>query len=111
MLDIGLPELIIILGVALIVLGPQKLPEIARSLGKALSELRRTSDDLRRNILLGEGLGNDTYYPPKTAAVRETTQESSHTNGKGNPQETRSEKGITQEGTSETTQTPSKQEG
>ena len=76
MLDIGLPELIIILGVALIVLGPQRLPEIARSLGKALSELRRTSDDLRRNILLGEGSENDTYHPPKTAAVREVPRES-----------------------------------
>ena len=40
--------------VALIVLGPQKLPEIARKLGRGLAEFRRTSDDLRRSILLGD---------------------------------------------------------
>ncbi len=54
MLDIGLSELLIILAVALIVLGPQKLPEIARKLGRGLAEFRRTSEDLRRSILLGD---------------------------------------------------------
>lgn len=54
MLDIGFSELLIILGVALIVLGPKKLPELARSLGRGLAELRRTSDDLRRSILMEE---------------------------------------------------------
>ena len=54
MLDIGLQELLIILAVALIVLGPQKLPEIARKLGRGLAEFRRTSEDLRRTILLGD---------------------------------------------------------
>ncbi len=52
MLDIGLTELLIIMAVALIVLGPKKLPEIARSLGRGLAEFRRTSDDLRRSIFL-----------------------------------------------------------
>ena len=54
MLDIGLSELLIILAVALIVLGPKKLPEIARSLGRGLAEFRRTSDDLRRSLFLEE---------------------------------------------------------
>jgi len=52
MLDIGLSELLIILAVALIVLGPKKLPEIARSLGRGLAEFRRTSEDLRRSMFL-----------------------------------------------------------
>ncbi len=56
MLDIGLSELLIILAVALIVLGPKKLPEVARSLGRGLAEFRRASDDLRRSILLDEDL-------------------------------------------------------
>ncbi len=54
MLDLGLTELMIILVVALIVLGPQKLPEIARKLGRGMAEFRRTSEDLRRSILLGD---------------------------------------------------------
>lgn len=52
MLDIGLSELLIILAVALIVLGPKKLPEVARSLGRGLAQFRRASEDLRRSILV-----------------------------------------------------------
>lgn len=75
MLDIGLAELLLILVVALIVLGPQKLPEIARKLGRGLAEFRRTSEDLRRSILLGDEPGKrppftDSYptLPRKEAA-------------------------------------------
>ncbi len=52
MLDLGLSELLVIMAVALIVLGPKKLPEIARNLGRGLAEFRRASDELRRSILL-----------------------------------------------------------
>lgn len=47
MFGIGMPELLLILGVALIVLGPKKLPELARSLGKGLAEFRRATDELK----------------------------------------------------------------
>lgn len=46
MFGIGIPELLVILVVALIVLGPQRLPEVARSLGKGLGELRRAANGL-----------------------------------------------------------------
>src|SRR4029453_14825948 len=50
MFGIGMTELIVILGVALIVFGPTRLPELARSLGRAMNEFRRASTDLRQTF-------------------------------------------------------------
>ena len=42
-----MPELLLILALALIVLGPKKLPELARALGKGMAELRRATDEIK----------------------------------------------------------------
>lgn len=47
MFGIGMPELLLILALALIVLGPKKLPELARALGKGMAELRRATDEIK----------------------------------------------------------------
>jgi Tat protein translocase TatB subunit len=50
MFGIGFPELVMILAVALIVLGPQRLPEVARMLGRAYAQLRRASEEFQNTI-------------------------------------------------------------
>lgn len=50
MFGIGTSEILIILLIALLVLGPSKVPEIARALGKGLAEFRKMSSDVKRQI-------------------------------------------------------------
>ena len=48
--SIGMPELVIILVIALIIFGPRKLPELGRSLGKSIGEFKRASNELRHTL-------------------------------------------------------------
>jgi sec-independent protein translocase protein TatA len=50
MFGIGLSELVVVLAVALIILGPQRLPEVARMLGRAYGQLRRASEEFQNTI-------------------------------------------------------------
>lgn len=48
--SLGVPELLLIFVVILIVFGPRRIPEIGRTLGKALGEFRKATDDLKSTI-------------------------------------------------------------
>lgn len=50
MFGIGFPELLLIMALALIVLGPKRLPDIARALGRGLAEFKRATDDLKQTF-------------------------------------------------------------
>ena len=56
MFGIGMPEMLLILAVALIVFGPKRLPELAKSLGRALGEFKRATTDLKQSIETETGL-------------------------------------------------------
>jgi TatA/E family protein of Tat protein translocase len=47
---IGMPELIVIMVIALIIFGPRKLPELGRSLGRSLNEFKRASNELKNTL-------------------------------------------------------------
>lgn len=50
MFGIGTSELLVILLIALIVLGPKEIPKVARTLGRAMREFQRVTDELRHTI-------------------------------------------------------------
>ena len=56
MFGVGPEELVLILIIALIVLGPERMPKLARDLGRVVGDLRRTSDELREEFLNADKL-------------------------------------------------------
>jgi len=85
---IGMPELILILALALIVLGPKRLPEIARALGKGMGEFRRATDKLKEEFRQVEDdiedttgsleLGDDPSPKEKTESTKPSAATSSN---------------------------------
>jgi Tat protein translocase TatB subunit len=63
MFGIGTGELLLLLVISLIVLGPERMPKLARDLGRAMAEFRKTSDELRNEFL------NADKYLDTTATV------------------------------------------
>lgn len=48
--SVGMPELLIIMIIALVIFGPRKLPELGRSLGRSLQEFKRASNELKSTL-------------------------------------------------------------
>ena len=85
MFGIGMPELILILAIALIVIGPKKLPDLAKSLGRAMREFKKATNEFKETLQIDEdltdvkkafdGLGKDikdSVSPKETDAFKRT---------------------------------------
>lgn len=61
--SLGLPEILLILVLALLIFGPKRLPEVGRTIGKGLSEFRRASSELKRTVNAELALDEDERTP------------------------------------------------
>jgi TatA/E family protein of Tat protein translocase len=75
---LSIPHLIIIFVVALVVFGPEKLPELARNLGKVMAEFRRATGDLRSTF---EGHMRDLERETDTRRIGGSTSDSGSVSG------------------------------
>jgi TatA/E family protein of Tat protein translocase len=70
MLDIGIQELLVIMVLALLIFGPDKLPDLGRRLGRAMREFRRASDEFRSTVEQNLQLNADLdISSPSTSSV------------------------------------------
>jgi sec-independent protein translocase protein TatB len=58
MFGIGMPEFLLIMAIALIVIGPKKLPELAKALGKALGEFKKATSELKDSLEIDKPLSD-----------------------------------------------------
>lgn len=75
-MNLGMPEIMIILVIALIVFGPRKLPELGKSLGKAMNQFRRASEDFKRTW--EQEVEIEKTRQPQTAVTASGTEANSY---------------------------------
>ncbi|MBW2063429.1 MAG: twin-arginine translocase subunit TatB [Deltaproteobacteria bacterium] len=119
MFGIGLPELILIMVIALIVIGPNKLPDLARAIGKGMAEFRKATEEIKESLDLDDdiqevkkefadsiaGLNEPLDLSESPPVVEETHgQEGSEALGDTAGEESRKEQVVEKSSESETTQ-------
>ncbi|MBW1840830.1 MAG: twin-arginine translocase TatA/TatE family subunit [Deltaproteobacteria bacterium] len=76
MFGIGMPEMILILAIALIVIGPKNLPTLAKSLGRAFGEFKRATSELKESMEIDTELSDvKKAFDEMNQSVRETIDE------------------------------------
>ncbi len=76
MFGLGMPEILLILAIALIVIGPKKLPDLAKTLGRAMGEFKRSAQDFKNSIDVETTLNDlddvDTPEPNLRDAIKDS---------------------------------------
>jgi TatA/E family protein of Tat protein translocase len=79
MFGMGMSELIVVLVIALIVIGPKKLPELAKTLGKAMGEFKRATNDFKDSISIDDPPKSyrpiDVYPSVKAESIKAADQD------------------------------------
>ena len=72
MFGIGMPEMLLILAIALIVIGPKKLPDLAKSLGRAFAEFKRATSELKDSFEMDSELKDiKTTFNEMSSEIKE----------------------------------------
>jgi TatA/E family protein of Tat protein translocase len=80
--SLGMPEILMILVIALIIFGPRKLPELGKTLGQSLAQFRRASEDFKRQWEDEVELERRRIEPPNPAPIEHSSySESSESSG------------------------------
>jgi Tat protein translocase TatB subunit len=85
MFGIGIPELLVILAVALIVLGPKRIPEAARSLGRGLAEFRRATAGIADEFQNAQAALEEEYRKERSATRQAVPKPGSEAAPAGTP--------------------------
>lgn len=73
MFGMGVPEVILILAIALVVIGPKKLPGLAKSMGRAFQEFRKATSELKQSMEIDEMDDVKKAFDDMNADVKEAT--------------------------------------
>lgn len=72
MFGLGMPEILLILAIALMVIGPKKLPDLAKTLGRAMGEFKKAAQDFKRSIDMEETVKK---FEEPSRSIKETIKE------------------------------------
>lgn len=65
MFGLGMSEIMLILALALIIIGPKKLPEVAKAVGKGYAEFKKALNDFKESVNISEELKDEPKHPKK----------------------------------------------
>ena len=96
MFNIGLPELLIIAAIALIVFGPNKLPELAKAFGRAMREFKKATEEVKESFEaetkdleeLKDSLAQENLLGDLTGEITTPIEEPTPVEGSGSPEDT-----------------------
>ena len=92
MFDLGIQELIVIFAVALLVFGPKKLPELGKSIGKGIREIKRAMYDIKAEV------NSEIYDIDKIAQAERADKKPESPSGQNQPDEPREASGEKKRG-------------